>query len=371
MYEVSGQQLSESLASANTEVFSAQTVDLILDLATNGGNSAATVNETTVSSGGQVTVPSGTDVALVTVSNSGTTTFTAPANIPVLIINSPTGSVDVTFNDVAAAARAGALSAPANAESIQRVVVGPGGSDKMVVNDNKNSYIDGGTGNDTIISGGGNDSLVGGQGNDSLAGGTGSDTIVAGVGNDTVDGGTGNDHVTIAGSLNDYVVTVENGHLKMTKSADGTVTDLQNVEYVQLNNNQAVIAVAGKAEASVAVLYETLFKRTADEGGLHFWENAVNAGVSFEQIGQDFISLNASSFSGLTDAQFIERLYANTFNRVGSQIDDAGKAFWLTALANGNSRGEIAASFANIAVDNFGNPEITTVGYVKIIDGLV
>lgn len=64
------------------------------------------------------------------------------------------------------------------------------------------SYLDGGSGSDTIHAGGGSDTLIGGadndqlwgeQGNDSLDGGAGSDELRGGAGDDTIVGGAGDD----------------------------------------------------------------------------------------------------------------------------------------------------------------------------------
>jgi len=366
MYEVNNTQLTESLTTANPTVFTSETVELILDLAAPTTTEQATVTQVAVPTTGEVTVPAGTDIALLSISGSGTTNVVPPKNIPVIVFESATGSVNVEFNDDSGAL-ANRLAADVAPEGIKRVVVGPGGADKMTVKDNKSTYMDGGTGNDTLTTGGGNDSVIGGQGNDSVAAGAGNDTIVTGQGNDTVDGGSGFDVATIAGNAGDYVVTVEGGELKLAK-AGADVTTLKNVQYVQLNDNKAVIATDSKSDAAIAVLYETLFDRTADAEGLAYWMKSSDAGSSNAGIANLFVSIGGTAFSSLNDSQFVDLLYQNTFNR---SADQAGKDYWLGQLASGHSRGELAAAFADIAVDNFGNSQVTTVGYVKIIDGLI
>ena len=59
--------------------------------------------------------------------------------------------------------------------------------------DDAADFIDGGSGNDTILGGGGADLLIGGTGDDVILGGTGADTVIGGLGADTVQGGDGND----------------------------------------------------------------------------------------------------------------------------------------------------------------------------------
>jgi Ca2+-binding RTX toxin-like protein len=56
-----------------------------------------------------------------------------------------------------------------------------------------NDTLNGGAGNDTLLGGDGNDYLYGGEGNDYLYGNIGNDTLNGGAGNDTLNGGAGDD----------------------------------------------------------------------------------------------------------------------------------------------------------------------------------
>ncbi|MGJ8620932.1 MAG: calcium-binding protein [Methylophilaceae bacterium] len=85
---------------------------------------------------------------------------------------------------------------------------GTSSSDLIIGNDLDNT-IDGGSGNDIIYGNGGNDYITGGLGNDILAGGDGDDIIITGdgttnTGNNIIDGGSGNDFI-VAGSGNDVI----------------------------------------------------------------------------------------------------------------------------------------------------------------------
>ena len=66
-------------------------------------------------------------------------------------------------------------------------------TDVLKVGGNKNTVLDGGAGNDTLITSGGNDSISGGLGNDTIISGNGNDTIDGGAGNDWLIGGNGKD----------------------------------------------------------------------------------------------------------------------------------------------------------------------------------
>jgi Ca2+-binding RTX toxin-like protein len=83
-------------------------------------------------------------------------------------------------------------------------VDGGSGNDTIIGSDAWNGDLRGNAGDDTLIGGAGNDTLTGGTGNDTLRGGDGDDTIVlSGTGdqNDIVDGGNGTDTIKTAGAL--------------------------------------------------------------------------------------------------------------------------------------------------------------------------
>ncbi|MBC4017496.1 calcium-binding protein [Siccirubricoccus deserti] len=67
------------------------------------------------------------------------------------------------------------------------------------------TYVQAGSGADTILGGTGNDSFKGGAGEDSISSGSGADSVEAGSGGDTVDGGMGDDKV-VGGDGDDFLL---------------------------------------------------------------------------------------------------------------------------------------------------------------------
>ena len=65
---------------------------------------------------------------------------------------------------------------------------------------NRNAFMFGDTGNDTLTGGTGNDVLVGNAGADTLTGGAGKDLLIGGAGADTLDGGSGYDTYVVEGN---------------------------------------------------------------------------------------------------------------------------------------------------------------------------
>jgi serralysin len=62
------------------------------------------------------------------------------------------------------------------------------------------SYVDGGSGNDTIVGSNFADDLRGGTGNDTLTGGEGNDVLTGGAGTDIINAGGGDDRIIMAGT---------------------------------------------------------------------------------------------------------------------------------------------------------------------------
>jgi Ca2+-binding RTX toxin-like protein len=109
-------------------------------------------------------------------------------------------------------------------------------------------FVDGGTGNDTILGSNGADTLLGGDGNDFIDGQQGNDTVLLGAGNDTfqwdpgdgsdvVEGQDGADTMLFNGSAaNEIFEAAANGQrLRFTRNIASIVMDANDVETVTLN----------------------------------------------------------------------------------------------------------------------------------------
>ena len=108
--------------------------------------------------------------------------------------------------------------------------------------------VDGGAGDDTLLGSNGADSLLGGDGNDFIDGQQGNDVAMLGAGedvfqwdpgdgNDTVDGGDGADRMLFNGSAGSeiFAASAQGGRVLFTRNLGNIVTDLDNVEVIELN----------------------------------------------------------------------------------------------------------------------------------------
>ena len=107
--------------------------------------------------------------------------------------------------------------------------------------------------------------------------------------------------------------------------------------------------VSGTAITDLYALYQTVFDRDPDISGLSVWSNALDQGLSIEDIAGYFTQ--SSEFLGLYGADpsnqgLIDQLYANLFGR---DVEQTGQAFWLNALENGLSVPELVVAFSGAA----------------------
>ncbi len=104
-----------------------------------------------------------------------------------------------------------------------------------------------------------------------------------------------------------------------------------------------------EAASEVARLYDTVFGRRPDVGGLSFWTNALEDGaVTLAQVADAFAG--SAEFRGghgaLTDREFVEALYGNALDRAPGEAE-AGH--WVDRLDAGAARSAVVLAFSESA----------------------
>lgn len=346
MYELPGSTAITTLRSSNPIAFTQATIDRILALTTTGADSNVRFDSVAPDTNGIVTAPTGAEVVLVSSSDDFVNILTPPSDAPVVVFQGK-GGVTVRFNDSGPDTVPGSL--------IDRVVIGTSGTDNYTLADTRNTQLTLGSGNSKVLTGGGND------------------TVLAGLGNSTVVGGSGNAIVQLSGNANDYKVTVQNGHAVVTHNTNQKVTDISKIQFVQLDNGDALVFANDAKEAGVATIYEAALGRAPDARGLDFWLDAARAGVTLESIAQSF--LDSSEYKALPaqdNQQFLTGLYRNAFARAP---DAEGLAFWTKVLDSGVSRASVLAGFvsdAGASLDGTAaHVEPIVVGSVTVVHNIV
>lgn len=101
----------------------------------------------------------------------------------------------------------------------------------------------------------------------------------------------------------------------------------------------------GGTVAPVNRLYSAYFNRAPDRGGLFFWVDWIRSGRNLGQVSDEFARSDEfiATYGSLTDADFIDLVYTNV---LGRSADAAGRAFWIDRLASGLTRGQLMVGFS-------------------------
>lgn len=110
---------------------------------------------------------------------------------------------------------------------------------------------------------------------------------------------------------------------------------------------------AATVEDKIAGLYVAYFDRAGDESGLNYWKG--QSQVMGEDSAIKILSEGFSShpkftalYDGLTDQQYVEKIYTNVLGQAG---DSAGIAYWSGLLNTGTKRSDMVADFVSISLD--------------------
>ena len=263
----------------------------------------------------EATLPEGKDADVLAIAVAGTDAvdLEVPANAAtakVIIIESDADVTLTVGEEASATARVAAAVAPSDL-----IVVGGNGDDTLTINGSVNATVDGGDGNDTIITG---------QGNDTIAAGAGYDVI------------------QVEGTKASFSAAAEGDALVLTgldANADNSVT-VTGAEFITYTDGTLAV-VETEAEASALRLYEGLLGRDADQIGAEYWSAQAAAGTSQTSIAETFLS--GKEYQNHLNDSFVEGLYTSLLDR---PADEEGEAAWLNALANGTSRADVVAAFA-------------------------
>lgn len=141
-----------------------------------------------------------------------------------------------------------------------------------------------------------------------------------------------------AGGINFWTAELDRG-----RSRSSVVIEFaQSSEFVA---QTGTAAVQTSNQGAIYRLYLAYFLRPADAGGATFWTQEANGGRSLASISAAFARSPEFSdrYGDLTDAAFIELVYANV---LGRQPDSAGRTFWLERMSRGTSRGDVMLAFS-------------------------
>ena len=95
--------------------------------------------------------------------------------------------------------------------------------------------------------------------------------------------------------------------------------------------------------AFVERMYTTAMGRGYDEAGRQYWASELaNFKITGESCGASFFLSEEMASYGLSDKEFLGRLYATFMNR---EADSDGETYWLGVMASGTSRSDVVFGF--------------------------
>ncbi|MDY0961316.1 DUF4214 domain-containing protein [Massilia sp. CFBP9026] len=132
------------------------------------------------------------------------------------------------------------------------------------------------------------------------------------------------------------------------------------------------MAVVATHVAEVQQLYVAYFGRPADPAGLDYWTNIVKAQGNSAAVSTTFSTSPEykEAFAGMSNAQIVNKIYSNLFNR---DADPTGRQYWVNMLTKGTIKVDyIVADVARAALstdrDSVDNKVTAATAFTKVLD---
>jgi hypothetical protein len=113
---------------------------------------------------------------------------------------------------------------------------------------------------------------------------------------------------------------------------------------------------ANQTAGSGYMLYKAAFNRTPDVGGLGFWINKMDNGMSYSDVAKNFVTSTEfkTAFGGSNPSvnTLVTKLYNNVLNRTP---DAGGLAFWQDKLTTGGWSTADVLSYFSTSTENIAN----------------
>lgn len=154
------------------------------------------------------------------------------------------------------------------------------------------------------------------------------------------------DTATIAAYRANFTITKNtDGTTTLANLIDKTTQSFPStVQTIRFADNVVSFDAAGVPGQSYR-LYQAAFNRQPDQGGLGFWTHAMQGGATLDAVAAAFVGSPEfqSRYGQVGDAEFIALLYNNVLQRTA---DQAGQTYWAQQMKNGMSRQGVLANFS-------------------------
>jgi hypothetical protein len=179
----------------------------------------------------------------------------------------------------------------------------------------------------------------------------------------TIMGSDALDIVAYGGSHASFTVQRDSAGFSVT-AKDGARDALVNVERIKFNDAMLALDIDGTAGQAYR-LYRAAFDRVPDKGGLGYWIDMMDKGVTLEQAASGFTT--SREFADLygadaSDAQFVQLLYKNVLHR---EAEGPGFEYWMDALGEKDVPREQVLGFFSESHEN----QVQVIGSIQ--DGIL
>lgn len=124
------------------------------------------------------------------------------------------------------------------------------------------------------------------------------------------------------------------------------MTRLTDIEFVVFEHGGVLLNVNSDESFAAASLYEVIFGRTADAAGHAYFtgqDNGQLIGSANDMLRSEEFTKKFGPVDQMSNADFLNVIYRSAFSR---EADADGLDYWLSKLAGGMTKGEVALSFA-------------------------
>jgi len=143
--------------------------------------------------------------------------------------------------------------------------------------------------------------------------------------------------------LSNLLVSLRDGHTRaevLLKFADSF--EMSYARYAGTTTH-----IADTEIGSLVRMYDALFDRAPDAGGLNYWIGAFENGNTIATIADAFVTMAEGGINAMTDAEFIAQLYQSGLERTASAGEIAG---WIKLMDEGAlNRGDLLLGIADSA----------------------
>jgi len=209
----------------------------------------------------------------------------------------------------------------------------------------------GGSGNDLLVGTAVANRISGGAGNDTVSGGAGNDSFFSLSGRDIVNGGNDFDVLALTQNAAQLQVVKLRANAAVVKDGAGNFAYLRDVE--QINYADKAVAMSAtpsyfNVDAAVTQIYVAGFRRAPETSGYNYWlqEKATKGVVAMAETIFSLDIVKAIYPTSMTATDFVTAIYQNVFNKAP---DAGGLNYWSGELA-AKSRGQLVLDMTTAAL---------------------